>query len=170
MVGKVVYFRNRESNVIFAHAAFYFPDNHIKPDSIPLRPSTSRRQKQVLPKTPDILTVPTITNPISLIDAVHIPVRNHIDIIPQFSNIHINEGSTDCNESIPKISTKIQQLPHMNQMVDNDENFQNFSQFFDRWRVTENATSRKLSTIQTNSDTKQSWVHKKSYKPADGKR
>lgn len=109
MVGKVVHFRNRKSSGVFSHAAFYFPDN-IKANSKPLRPS---RRKLILPKTPDILNVPTFTAPISLIDTMPLSVNQPIDMLPDI--FAMSDNSSD--ESMPHISTKIQQLPHMNQMV-----------------------------------------------------
>lgn len=140
----------------------------MKSDCKPLRPP---RQKPILPNTPDILTVPTF-NATSLIDVMPIPANNEqIDIVPTFLNMNLSDNSRDCDESIPRISTKIQQLPHMNQMVNScDENFQNFSQFFDRWRLQENIANRKLKTIQTNRINIKSSVQKRLYKPLDGKR
>lgn len=79
---------------------------------MPLKPA---RRKQILPKTPDILTVPRFSTPISMIDTMPISVNEQIDVLPNFFDMSLNDYSTD--ESIPEISTKIQQLPHMNQMV-----------------------------------------------------
>lgn len=162
-----MYFRNRKSDAIYSLAAFYFPDNNIKSDSRPLK---APRRKQLLPKTPDILTVPTFDTTISLIDTMPIPTNEQIDIITNISNLNLNDNITDCDESIPSISTKIQQLPHMQQMVNSDENFENFSQFFDRWRLQQNTANRKLINIQTNRINLKSSVQKRLYKPLDGKR
>lgn len=109
------YFRSRKSNIVHSHAAFYFPDN-IKTNSKPSRPL---RRKEILPKTPDILTVPPLNSHISLVDTMPAaPPNDQSDILPNFYKLNLNGNSTDSsNESIPQISTKIQQLPHMNQMV-----------------------------------------------------
>ncbi len=116
MVGKVVYFRNRKSSSIYSHAAYYFPDN-MKTDSMPSKKTPRPKQKTFFKKTPDILTVPTLgSSIISLIDTKPIPVRQRLDVLPDVSLVNLNDDSSDC-ESIPQISNKIQQLPHMNQMV-----------------------------------------------------
>ncbi|XP_037050856.1 uncharacterized protein LOC119084847 isoform X2 [Bradysia coprophila] len=129
--------RNRKSSAVYSLAAFYFPDN-MKTNSMPKK---SPRQKQILTKS-DILTAsPSVSLPI--------PVHEHVDKLPNVTNMYLNGDPTD-KESIPQISTRIQQLPHMNQMVNNDANLQNFTQFFDRWRQLESAASRKRLSIQAN--------------------
>lgn len=77
-------------------------------------PARPPRRKQILPKTPDILTVPTFST-ISLIDTMPLSVNQPIDVLPNVFDLNLNDYSAD--ESIPEISTKIQELPHMNQMV-----------------------------------------------------
>lgn len=111
MLGKVVHFRNRKSRNVYSHTTYYFPDNMKQLNSKPsLR--APLRQKKILQQTPDILADLTIDTRSALPNRLH----DRVDILPSITAISLNDDLTD-SEPLPQISNKIQQLPHMNQMV-----------------------------------------------------
>lgn len=73
-----------------------------------------RRKQQTLQNAPDILTVPTLNASTILKDTF--PIHDRVDVLPSVEQMKLNDDSADC-ELMPQISTKIMQLPHMNQMV-----------------------------------------------------
>ncbi|KAJ6640541.1 Ankyrin repeat domain-containing protein 33B [Pseudolycoriella hygida] len=154
--------RNQKCSFGSSLDAFYFPD------TMKSMPSKTPRTTAFITKPPDILTAPASnTNTTSLIERNRIRDTRSAQVLPNFATMNLNDNSPVCVEEIPRISTKIQNLPHMQQMVNNDTNYQNFTQFVDRWQFLHgtvahlNLSSLLLKEPKMNCDTSTKIVRKK---------